>query len=76
MTYIDNESKNVTVNYCGRHAQDRMIKNGWSIRLRENYSEYPQDLYDRLSVDYKQVKIYWDSTAIRGCHTYFAMVRN
>lgn len=63
------------VNYCGGKQQDRMIKNGWSLRIA-NFNECPEELYNRLVADgYKQVKVYWEGTRIRGIHNYFAFVK-
>lgn len=64
------------VNYCGNEQQTRMIKNGWTTMLRNSYSETPEELYDRLiNSGYKQVKVYWCGTMIRGIHSYFAFVK-
>lgn len=66
----------IKVNYCGREAQERMIKNGWRLILTESYRETPEELYNRLVAQgYKQVKVYWEGTRIRGIHNYFAFVK-
>ena len=63
------------VNYCGGKQQEKMVKNGWSLRVAE-YRETPEELYNRLvKTGYKQVKVYWTSTRIRGIHSYFAFVK-
>lgn len=62
------------INYCGKDAQERMVKNGWTIMLR-NYNETPKEMFDRLSERYSKVKVYWTSIMIRGYHDYFAMVK-
>ena len=63
------------VNYCGKAQQERMIKNGWTLKLAE-VGEFEEELYERLSKEgYSQVKIYYDTTMIRGLHKYFAMVK-
>ncbi len=64
-----------TVRYCGRKEQDRMCANGWRIKLAESYTESPEAMFERLSKAYKQVKVYYDTTQIRGLHSYFAMVK-
>ena len=64
------------INHCGNEAQERMIKNGWKLMLTENYLETPEELYTRLiAKGYKQVKVYWQGTRIRGIHDYFAFVK-
>lgn len=61
-------------NYCGREAQKRMKRNGWILKLAE-LNESDDHLYERLSKDYSKVKVYYDTTMIRGLHTYFAFVK-
>ena len=64
------------VNYCGKEQQERMIKNGWTLKLAESYQESPEEIYERLvKCGYTQVKVYWMSTMIRGIHNYFAFVK-
>ena len=64
------------VNYCGRKQQKRMIANGWRIMLAERCSETPEAMYERLTkMGYSQVKVYYDTTCIRGLHSYFAFVK-
>jgi hypothetical protein len=76
MTITNKDGKEINVNYCGRVAQEKMIKNGWNIKLTLNAYEDAQELYDRLNnMGYKQVKVYWDTTCIRGYHSYFAFVK-
>ncbi len=63
------------VNYCGGSQQERMIKNGWRMILA-NFRETPEELYERLTArGYKQVKVYWVGTAVKGIHDYFAFVK-
>lgn len=64
------------VNYLGREGQERMIRNGWKIMLPINYTETAEKMFERLSnMGYTHIKIYWESTAIRGLHKYIAMVK-
>ena len=63
------------VRYLGRKEQERMIANGWSIRLPESLCETPNHIFDRLSKRYSKVKVYYEATVIRGYHSYFAMVK-
>lgn len=63
------------VNYLGSKGQERMIKNGWRIKLVE-FGETSDQLYERLSKRYSKVKVYYDTTRVRGYHEYFAMVKN
>lgn len=60
--------------YCGRKEQERMTSNGWRIELAE-FRESPEEMYKRLSRYHEQVKIYWDTTMVKGYHEYFAMVK-
>ena len=61
-------------NYLGGKGQKRMIENGWRIELRKSCESY-EALYERLSKEYSKVKVYYDTTMIRGYHKYFAMVK-
>ena len=63
------------INYCGGARQEAMSKNGWILKLRDSDDESPEKMYERLSKDYEKVKVYWESTMIRGLHTYFAFVK-
>ena len=64
------------VNYCGGAQQDRMIANGWTIMLAKNYIESPEEMLARLTdMGFSKVKVYYESTRIRGLHSYFAMVK-
>lgn len=64
------------VNYCGGKAQKKMIANGWKLMLADSYRESPEDIYERLTkMGYSQVKVYYESTCIRGLHSYFAFVK-
>lgn len=68
--------ENIKVNYCGRKQQEQMFKNGWSLKIPESPNETPEEIYNRLiEQGYKQVKVYWEGTRIRGIHSYFAFVK-
>lgn len=68
-------TENIKINYCGGKQQDRMIKNGWRLILAE-HNESPTEIYNRLiEKGYKQVKVYYNTTQIRGLHKYFAFVK-
>ena len=57
-------------------GQKRMERNGWHMQLPLNCSETPDEIYDRLvKAGYRQVKVYWCGTQIRGIHSYFAFVK-
>lgn len=63
------------VNYCGRKRQEEMIKNGWTLKISK-FNEVPEELYNRMiESGYSKVKVYYEATAIRGYHYYFAMVK-
>lgn len=55
--------------------QDEMANRGWTLCLADSYSETEQQLYDRLSQRYDDVRIYEDTTRIKGLHNIFAMCR-
>ena len=63
------------INYLGKDGQERMIRNGWMLRLRNSYNESPEDMHKRLSSYYSDVRIYWCGTMVRGVHSYFAMCK-
>lgn len=66
-----------TVRYLGKDGQNRMLRNGWRLELADISEEvYNADmLYSRLSESYENVKIYYDTTMIRGLHKNFAMCK-
>ena len=54
--------------------QDRMCNNGWFLVIAEP-RETTEELYNRLSKKYNKVKVYYSTTAIKGYHDIFAMVK-
>lgn len=63
------------VNYCSGKRQNEMIKNGWSLKTSK-FNETAEELYNRMiESGYTKVKVYYGTTAIRGYHNYFAMVK-
>ena len=76
---------NLKVNYCGKAAQERMIRNGWWLEIPKlvkdpgaqyKRTETEEELYERLSKIYGDVRIYWCGTAIPGIHDHIAMCKN
>lgn len=63
------------VNYLGKEGQERMIRNGWTLRVQDRCGESPEAMYKRLSEHYSDVRIYWTGTMVRGIHSYFAMCK-
>lgn len=72
------------VNYCGGKAQERMIKNGWTLVIRQTVKdegaiyrrqETEEELYERCTKTYAKVRLYWCSTYVRGIHEIFAMCK-
>lgn len=63
------------VRYCGRQGQLDMEARGWMLMLPLSCRETPEEIFERLSRDYSKVKVYWDTTAVRGYHEYFAFVK-
>lgn len=64
-------------NGSGKSLQDRMIANGWVMKLGTSCDESAQELYDRLNSTgyYKDIKVYYTTTQIRGIYSYFAFVK-
>lgn len=62
------------INYCGGAAQERMARNGWTMRL-PNFGESPDELHARLSEKWDDVRVYWTGTMIRGIHNHFAFCK-
>ena len=71
-SHYDNGTKRVY--YCGGDAQERMCRNGWTLMLSE-FRETPEELFTRLSARYSKVKVYYDTTCVKGLHSYFAFVK-
>ena len=64
------------VRYCGGKEQEKMLSRGWRIIVTESCHEMPEDLFNRCeAMGYKKVKVYYDTTRVRGLHSYFAMVK-
>ena len=61
--------------YCGGKEQEKMIDRGWKLKIAEDPRETPREIFDRLIQSYDRVKIYYDTTRVRGLHSYFAMVK-
>ena len=61
--------------YCGGKEQEKMMARGWKIRTAKDPRETPREIFDRLIQSYDRVKIYYDTTRVRGLHSYFAMVK-
>ena len=68
--------KELKINYCGAKRQEEMSNNGWWMELRESYQESPEEMFNRLSKKWGNVKIYWIGTRIRGIHSYFAFCKD
>lgn len=62
-------------NYCGRKMQEDMLKRGWSLHLTKNH-ETDDELFERLSKQYRKVKVYYVTTAIRGYYNYIAFTKD
>lgn len=76
MTYTDKSGKVKNIYYGGgKKFQEDMESRGWSVRIANSYQENEQDLYDRLAKYYDKVRIYYDTTMIRGYHKIFAFVK-
>ena len=60
----------------GRKRQDEMIARGWSIKVKNSCFETTEEFETRLKGKYKKVKLYEDTTMVRGLHEVFAMVKD
>ena len=60
----------------GRKRQEQMATKGWSFRV-VNSQETAQEAYDRIHGGFPNriVRIYSATTAIRGYHNHFAVVK-
>ena len=61
--------------YCGGKEQEEMEARGWRVMIKDRMDETAEEMFERLSKSYSKVKIYWDTTRVRGLHDYFAMVK-
>lgn len=75
MYYKDKSGEARNTHLLGGKAQERMTKNGWRLRQAISCRETAQEMYDRLSREYSQVKIYEGTTRIRGYHDIFALCK-
>ena len=57
-----------------RKRQAEMASRGWKRRL-VNLQETAQEAYDRIYFPGRIVRIYSETTCIRGYHSHFAMVK-
>jgi len=51
-----------------------MEKTGWFLMISE-FREDDTELYNRLIKRYKQVKVYYTTTGVKGYYRLFAMVK-
>ena len=65
----------MTVNYISNKRQEQMLSNGWRLMLSDSLTETAEEMVERLSERYSQVKVYWVATRIRGYHKYIAFVK-
>lgn len=75
MTYTTKDGKKKNTYVLGGKRQREMCERGWRICLADSYHETRQQMYDRLSKYYSDVRIYEETTRIAGYHTLFAMCR-
>ena len=75
--YKNSKGKMIEARLLGRKGQEDLTAKGYRIILA-NFHESEQELYDRLTAsgyNYKSIRIWKSSTAIRGIYDIFAMVR-
>ena len=75
MTYTTKDGKTKNSYVLSAARQDSMCKNGWRLLTANSYRENAQQLYDRLSAYYNDVRIYEETTRIAGLHSIFAMCK-
>jgi len=57
-------------------SEERMIRNGWRIKITNSPFERDEALVERLLKDgYSQIKLYYSTGKIRGLYDTFAMVK-
>ena len=71
-TYKDRDGVIRNVHHLGKDGQERMARNGWRLRVADKCNESAQEMYDRLSAHYSDVRIYWTGTMIPGIHSRYA----
>ena len=65
-----------TYTILSRAAEERMIRNGWRLRIKNHSFEKDEELVKRLlEAGYTKIKLYDSTTAIRGLYDTFAMVK-
>ena len=65
-----------TYTILSRTAEERMIRNGWRLRIKSHSFEKDEELVKRLlETGYTKIKLYDSTTAIRGLYDTFAMVK-
>lgn len=76
MTYTTKDGKQRNTYLLGDKRIEEMESRGWRLFVANSFMESEQELYDRLSKVYDEVRIYEASTRIRGLHKIFAMCRD
>ena len=70
----------------GRDAQERMGRNGWYVKHPQRLLKQPIDKYESeesteefigrlINTGYKQIKLYYVTTYVRGAYKSIAMVK-
>lgn len=75
--YKNSKGKVIEARLLGGKGQEDLIAQGYHIILAK-FRESEQELYDRLitsGYNYKSIRIWKCSTAVRGIHDIFAMVK-
>ena len=75
--YTTKEGKTLNgSNMISRSRQEKMLASGWSL-VHVDVRESAQEAYDRISEEHpgRIVRIYSDTTRVRGFHDKYAMMR-
>ena len=70
----------------GKEGQERMLRNGWDLKLTQWILKRPTDRYKGEETDdefierllksgYKKIKLYYVTTCVRGSYDTIAMVK-
>ena len=70
----------------GREAQERMSRNGWYVKHPQTLLKQPTDRYKEeedthefigrlINAGYKQIKLYYVTTYVKGAYKSIAMVK-
>lgn len=75
MTYTTKNGAEKNTYFLSSKRMNEMCAKGWRVKADRTCRETAQDVYDRLSRCYAEVRIYECSTSVRGLRDIFAMCK-